>query len=171
MLEGLATAHDVMLAKSLAEAISYFGPPGDDARLPLRSSQYWMVAFSAPEVTSEQVRCFLGTCQLLRDEWDYGEAAEVVNAFIGQRDFDPLADVDALAVSLRAITERRVPQTFAASSIAMLAKPHRRVFVWNELANMSVRAHDMALSNASGGSLSEDNADSPPLYRTTRPSS
>lgn len=163
MLEGLGTAHDVVMAKSLAEAISFFGPPGDDARLPLRSSQYWMVAFSAPEVTSEQVRCFLATCQLVRDEWDYGQAAEVVNTFIGKGDFDPLVDVDALAVSLRAITERRVSQTFAASSIAMLANPHRRVFVWNELATVSVRARDLALSSASGASLSKGDLDLPPL--------
>ncbi|MCV9964348.1 hypothetical protein OIU34_20890 [Pararhizobium sp. BT-229] len=86
-----------------------------------------------------------------------------MNAFIAKRDFDPLVDVDALAVSLRAITERRMPQTFAASTISMLAKPHQRVFVWNELATVSVRAHDLALSNASGARLPEGRLDLGPL--------
>lgn len=156
VLEGLACSQGVVMAKALAEAITIYAPPGDVSKLPLRSSQHWMVAFATPQVASEQLRCFLSSCQTVREEWGYGEAADVVNAFIGKRDFDPTVDVEALAISLRTVTERRMPQTFAASSIAMMVHPSQRVFVFNDLAALAVRVRDLTLSGAPVSSLPEE---------------
>lgn len=139
MLDGLAAVRGVVMAKSLAEAVAFCGPPNDDSRLPRRSDQHWAETFSTANVTPDQIRSFLSSCQLVRNERDYGQAAEIVNAFIRTEDFNPLADIEKLAMALREVTERRLPQTVAASTIAMLAKRSEKVFIWDELPDLAVR--------------------------------
>jgi hypothetical protein len=139
MLDGLAAVSGVVMAKALAEAIAFCGPPNDDSRLPLRSDQHWAATFSTASVTAEQIQSFLSSCQFVRNERDYGRAAEIVNAFIQSKDFDPLVDIEKLAMALREVNERRLPQTLGASSIAMFAKRSAKVFIWDELPDLSVR--------------------------------
>lgn len=139
MLDGLAAVRGVVMAKSLADAVAFCGPPNDDSRLPRRSDQHWAETFSTANVAPEQIRSFLSSCQLVHNERDYGPAAEIVNAFIKSEDFNPLVDIENLALALREVTERRLPQTVAASTIAMLAKRSDKVFIWDELPELVVR--------------------------------
>jgi hypothetical protein len=128
---------DILIAKALSEVIARFGPPGDLLRLPLRSNQYWITAFSRPTVTSEQMRTYLTSFQSIRASWDYGRAADLTNQIIQQQAFDPLVDVDRFASTLRTETERRASQCIAASSIIMLAKLDASLFVVGEMALLS----------------------------------
>lgn len=121
-----------MIAKALTEAIAVSGPPGDTARFPRRSEQYWLQAFSTSDVTAEQMRHFLASFQFIREKWDYAEAADIVNELIGKQDFDPLSDIEAMAGALRVVTERRTPQTVAATAICVFAKPSAKVFVMGD---------------------------------------
>jgi hypothetical protein len=136
-----------MIAKALTEAIAVSGPPGDTARLPHRSEQYWLQAFSTPGVTAEQMRHFLASFQFVRDKCDYEEAADLVNELIRTQDFDPLSDIETIAGALRAVTDRRTPQTVAATAICMFAKPSAKVFVMGDLHCYSAR---LALWERSG---------------------
>jgi hypothetical protein len=96
-------------------------------------------AFSTPTVTSDQMRTFLSSFQSVRDTCDYAEAADLVNELIGKQDFDPLSGIESLAEALRVVTERRTPQTVAASSICLFAKPTAKVFVMGDLLCYSAR--------------------------------
>jgi hypothetical protein len=153
ILDGLSNVRDVIIAKALTDAISVSGHPGDAARLPHRSEQYWLQAFSSPDVTSDQMRTFLGTFQSIRAGCDYGEAADLVNELIGKRDFDPLTDVETLAGALRVVTERRISQTVAAASICTFAKPNAQVFAMGDLHCYSARLVLWARSDRSTPSL------------------
>lgn len=139
LFNALADIRPVLLEKSLADAIVWCGAPDDESRRPHRSDQYWMRVFSSPTVTAAQMKNFIGSFMLARASWDYSRAADLVNAMIAKKDFDPAIDIAQLALDMRMATKKRSQQTSAASKIMMFAKPAAGVFIWDQLASRATR--------------------------------
>ena len=116
------------------------------------SDQHWLELFgpgTQRPIDASDAHAFLTTFMLTnRVTWDKDAVAGVFSEY-RETPAGPVEE-DIQRLSLRLMdcirSRNRSPQTSAASKFALFAKPHARVFIWDQLASRSARLRDWVRS-------------------------
>lgn len=137
----MAANRQGLLEKALNEAINRNPHPSQMINRK-RSEQYWLEAFSKPEVDRKKACIFFRNFQLESQnvKFDYQAVAEEINAAI--LDTKPaVSQVENLSSKLEKLitTNKDGRQTSAASKLLTFVKPNEEVYIWDKYANQAVR--------------------------------